>query len=214
VRASGTALWLIVSAVSSSVAQTKAPNSVPVPSRPVTLFLEAGLVTTALDAGVARRQGMGERGFGLAVGFGLESRAGFAFSAVVSAMGFRDDSAFSQSTTGGTKTSGVSIIEYGARVGTRGVSARLGGARAWRLRAGLGAGYVAYQGGRSISNCVNCSSEDLRVAGGVFVEPAVGVSWQGGQRESVVTVAVRRYSGGAEARSGVLVTYRMYQPRR
>jgi hypothetical protein len=128
--------------------------------------------------------GVGSRGWGLA--FNVAATAGGILmgGADIGFAGVGDDSSFTNSTTGGTRESSTSTFFASAYAGLKTPIFALNAARTRRAVLGATVGYSSWSGKRSISSCVNCDEEDVRIRGGTYVEPFVVI---GGSNPDVLT---------------------------
>jgi hypothetical protein len=131
-------------------------------------FGEVALLTGSIDKDVARREGIGSRGWGAMFGAGIKMQNVLVLGIEGSAQYISDKDSFTQNTTGGLYSSTTTLYDVAPYVGLR---APMG--KDASLSVGANAGYSLVFGARTIDNCINCFSEDLSVDGGLYVEPVV-----------------------------------------
>ena len=147
---------------------------------------EFSLLTGSIDSAVARREGIGSRGWGGLAGFGLKFNKMAGVGAELTAQYVSDNESFTQLTNQGVYSSTTTLLDIAPYVALR---APLGDG----FSAGANAGYSLVFGTRTIENCINCFSEDLNVDGGLFVEPVVYI----GKADSLqFGASFRLYMGG------------------
>jgi hypothetical protein len=207
---------ILLASASSALAQGKVfrPAGSPPPSEPlrIHLFAELGFATVGLDPGAAGREGIGSRASGFFLGGGarygiLSLGAGF------SGLFAHDDSSFSESTTGGERSSSLMVFDYAIQAELRLLPLR-GAYPAAELsvRGGIG----GFGGSRSIDNCVDCTSEKIHLAGGPFVAPTVAIRIIGrgtargrmDPRAGYLVVSYRYYTQGSEGDHLLLILLR------
>ena len=157
------------------------------------LFGDLGLLTGSVDSAVARREGIGTRGWGGNLGFGVRVSDIGRVGVEASAQYISDKNAFTQLTTGGTFRSTTTLYDISPYAGLR---APLG-----NVRAGANVGYSLIFGTRTIQDCINCFSEGLNVDGGLYVEPAVAF----GRPDSLQFGASYRVYLGGDAKNMIML---------
>ena len=186
-------------------AQTASPSPAPAPAQPASAAPAAGRKpfefglsggVMSMDAAVAAGQQIGARSFGMQFDGGV-SFARFLYAGIDFGPQFVSDKAsFTQSTTGGDKNSTAMLIYYSAMAGVRTPAARIiPGLAATSL--GVYGGASKTTGERGIDNCSNCTTQDITVEGGSFVQPTL-VFGDGSTR---LRVSDRYYTGGKGIRS-------------
>jgi hypothetical protein len=197
-----------------AVAQKVLLSGRPGPTGPLARFyMDVGLVSGTVVPAAARREGTGNRGFGLMLGLGLEFRSVVSLGVQATGQLFHDDSSFSQSTTGGTRSSSVGVFDVAAQAGLRLLSIPLSSAHQSRLVLGVGGGWSGFFGHRTIPNCVDCTEESLHFKSGGFVGPTIGIrTARGGARGRATEFigSARLYGGGAEAKDMFVLMGRMF----
>lgn len=141
------------------------------PSRsPYMLGINA--TVTSIDPTVAATQQIGARSWGMQLDGGI-TLGKFLYAGVDFAPQFLSDhGAFTQTTTGGDKTSTAMLIYFSAMAGARTSPVSLiPGLPATSF--GVFGGTSATKGERSIDNCSNCTTQDITVSGGAFVQPTL-----------------------------------------
>jgi hypothetical protein len=179
-------------------AQTPAPAE-PAPATPAARKPFAlGIVVNALsiDPGIAARQQVGSRAWGLQIDAGV-TFARFLYAGVdIAPNGLSDHAGFTQSTTAGDKSSSAMLMYFSALAGARSPAVRIiPGLAATSF--GLYGGASTTTGERSISECVDCTTEKIDVPGGSFVQPTILF----GEGTTRVRVSDRYYVGGKGLRS-------------
>ncbi|MEA3247798.1 MAG: hypothetical protein U9Q74_16735 [Gemmatimonadota bacterium] len=152
--------------------------------------------------GTTATRGIGSRGWGFDIGGGATYRR-LIVGADVGLNSFHDDSSFSESTTGGTRSSSTSALYGSLFVGALSPALRTSPRGEGGVVAGVITGVSGWSADRSIASCVNCRSDALDVKAGGFVEPFVVV---GVVRDRIagIRIAWRRFiEGGATVNSVV-----------
>ena len=147
---------------------------------------EFSLLTGSVDGVVARREGIGSRGWGGLVGGGLKFNRFAAAGLELTAQYVSDKNSFTQHTTLGTYSSTTTLLDIAPYAALR---LPLGDS----FRAGANGGYSLVFGTRTIENCINCFSQDLNVDGGLYVEPVISF---GRDDHFQVGASFRTYLGG------------------
>lgn len=122
--------------------------------------------------GTTANRGIGSRGWGFEMGGGV-SYAWLLGGIDFGINAFKDDSSFTQSTTGGSRESSTSALFGSVFTGLVAPHIPLTPSGSARLRVGALLGYSGWSGNRGIGQCVNCSSESLEMHAGQFVEPFI-----------------------------------------
>jgi hypothetical protein len=150
----------------------------------------------SINPTTAAGQLVGARSYGMQFDGGV-TFAKFLFAGVDFGPQFLSDRAtFTQNTTGGEKKSTAMLVYFSAMAGTRTPPLRLvPGLPATSL--GVYGGTSATKGERSIDNCLDCLSQDIKVPGGSFVQPTL-VFGEGAAR---FRVSDRLYMGGEGMKS-------------
>jgi hypothetical protein len=126
---------------------------------------------------------------------GLQLDAGYLFKhlfyvgADIGPQMLSDHASFTQTTTGGDKSSTASVMYFSAMAGPRTPEFGLG---RWQGSFTLLGGVSATSGKRSIDNCVDCSSSTIKIPGGAFVQPTLLIGGDGAR----LRLAQRQYLTG------------------
>jgi hypothetical protein len=164
--------------------------------------LGVDLLTSSLRNHSADSQGTGTRGWGGQVTLDYASGV-LSVGADAGLQDVADYNAFTQSTTQGDMTSGVSLLTASAKVGLRIPPVRVDPAGRNQLSAGANVGYAIVHGVRMIAGCSDCTVQDLKVGGGAFVEPVVALH----HGRSAFSARVRMFEGGADVRNVLILGY-------
>jgi hypothetical protein len=164
--------------------------------------LGVDLLTSSLRNHSATSQGTGTRGWGFQVNVDHSSGV-LSVGADGGLQDVADYNAFTESTTQGDMTSGVSLLTASAKVGLRMPPRPVDPAGRNLVSAGANVGYTIVHGVRTIAGCSDCSTEHLKVGGGVFVEPVVSLH----RGRSAFSARVRLFEGGADVRNVLIVGY-------
>jgi len=166
-------------------------------------FMNIAFVSTSINPDTAYYEGMGERGYGLDLNFGVAAKL---FVAGIGGQGewVKDRDQFSVDTTGGTFSSQCNIYGFTVFVGLRSPALNMGDTSA--LRVGANAGRLFMNGKRSTSTpgyttCIDCPSESLEIDGGVYIEPYIAIE-SGSKR---FYIAYRKFGESSDAQSALLV---------
>jgi len=149
------------------------------------LYGDFALLTGSVDSAVARREGIGTRGWGASLAVGMRVQNIGVLGLEGSAQYISDEDSFTQLTTGGTFSSTTTLYDIAPYAGLR---APLGG-----VSAGANLGYSLVFGTRTIEDCINCFSEGLNVDGGPYIEPVVSFGKPDGMQFGV---SFRKYLSG------------------
>ena len=130
------------------------------------------VISTSIDPTTATAQLIAPRSWGMQFDGGV-TFAKFLYAGLDFGPQFlRDRGTFTQATTGGDKQSTAMLVYFSAAAGVRTPAARLiPGIGATSF--GLYGGTSATKGERSIDNCVDCTSQDIKVSAGGFVQPTL-----------------------------------------
>jgi hypothetical protein len=130
------------------------------------------VISTSIDPATAAAQLIGPRSWGMQFDGGV-SFANFLYAGLDFGPQFLSDhGTFTQATTGGDKQSTAMLLYFSATAGMRTPPVRLiPGIGATSF--GLYGGTSATKGERSIDNCVDCTTQDIKVSAGGFVQPTL-----------------------------------------
>lgn len=184
-----------ISAQSASPAPSSpAPAAAALAGKPFVVGITGGLMS--VSPSVAAGQLIGAHSFGMQIDGGMNFGR-FVYAGLDFGPQFVSDKAsFTQTTTGGDKSSTAMLIYYSAMAGLRTPGFRVIPGLA-ETTVGLLGGYSRTTGQRGIDNCTNCTSQDITVAGGSFVQPTL-VFGEGSTR---LRVSHRLYVGSTGMQS-------------
>jgi|GEM_PF-3079765 len=160
------------------------------------------LLTSAIAAGTAASEGIGGRGWGAQVNVGATAYRVLTGRVDLGIVALNDKRRFTEETTAGDRTSGVAGGLATAAVGLRTPPLPLGEGAPASVSAGAGAGHSWISANRSISQCLDCTAEDVAVEGGDFWEAGLQVDGRG---LSGVSIRYRAYGGRSDLRDTVMV---------
>lgn len=169
---------------------------------PVEKWIGVDLFTSALDAQTADGEGVGTRGWGMQVNFGLTALQVLTARVDLGLVALRDERRFTQETNLGDQTSGVAGGMATVAAGLRTPPVSFGPETPVRVAAGAGVGHSWIDANRTIANCIDCDGENVSVDGGNFWE--AGLQFDQGGR-SGIAVRYRAYLGEADIRDGIMV---------
>ena len=158
------------------------------------------LLTSSLGGDAATASGTGVRGWGFLMNGGADAGV-FTATADLGIQDVADNEAFTQNTTGGEMTSGVTLITESVEAGLRIPPHAVDPTGRTKISAGANVGYSLVQARRGIANCSDCHVEHLTVDGGAFVEPVVSVH----HGASAFSARIRFFQGGADLRNAFIV---------
>lgn len=145
------------------------------PSPNVRLGLE--MISSAVSPEVAAERKTGDRVWGGHLLVGLTWLRVVSLNGEIGGLWLRDDARFSQETTGGTKSSGVTGAHVSVAAGLRTPPLAVGGGGTTALSAGVNVGTTYMRVTRAIENCVDCHVDELELRAGEFLEPGVQLSF-------------------------------------
>jgi hypothetical protein len=127
--------------------------------------------TMEMNSAAATSQMIGARSYGMQIDAGVNF-ARFLFASIDLGPQFLSDKAsFTQATTAGDMNSTATLMYYSGMAGARTPAVHLPILPAASL--GVYGGYSKTTGKRGIDKCVDCTSEDITIAGGTFVQPTI-----------------------------------------
>lgn len=178
-------------------------------ARPLETWGGMDLFTSAVNPIAADSAGVGHRAYGLqltasAVTYGILSLSAEGGMVIMS-----DEAAFTENTTRGEMTSGVTALIGTISAGLRTPSLALEGPSPATLSAGVNAGHTFLSVARSISNCSDCHSEDLNIGAGSFWEPMVTL----GLPRYSLYARYRTYMGGSDFRDALTIGFMVKRER-
>lgn len=161
------------------------------------------LLTASVDEAAANEAGTGERMWGAQVNVGFNPLQFVTLRGDFGIVGVKDERAFSQETTGGERTSGVASGMATLAAGLRTPPLALGGAKPFSASAGVNVGHTFLNTTRTISQCIDCHGESVKIQAGSFWEPGVEVTrGRGG-----ISARYRVYTGEADLRNALMIGY-------
>jgi hypothetical protein len=159
------------------------------------------LITTGIEPFAADRAGVGSRAWGVQLTGGLVAYRVLSLNVDGGILLMSDERPFTQETTQGEKTSGVGAGIGSVSAGLRTPPLALGGANPRFLSAGVNAGRSWMNVTRTITHCVDCHGEDVRVRAGTFWEPVLEV----GNGRGSVTARYRVYAGDSDVQNALML---------
>jgi hypothetical protein len=126
----------------------------------------------SIDATTAGTQLVGTRSWGMQFDGGLLLKRYFYLGLDFGPQFLSDKATFTQTTTGGTKSSGAMLVYFSAVAGPRTRPFQLVPGVA-PIALGLYGGVSATAAERSIDNCLDCRMDKMTIPGGAFVQPTM-----------------------------------------
>ncbi|MDB4885483.1 MAG: hypothetical protein JWN79_921 [Gemmatimonadetes bacterium] len=144
----------------------------PAPAAPKPYIVGLTANTMSIAPTVAAGQMVGARSYGMQFDAGV-TFARYLFAGADFGLQFlKDRAGFTQATTAGDMSSTATLVYVSAMAGAKTASVRIiPGLAATSL--GVYGGASKTSGQRSIDKCSNCTTEDITVAGGPFVQPTL-----------------------------------------
>ena len=180
--------------------------------RPVGFGFDLGVVRSTFDHATTSTQGIGSS-LGVDLAGDVSYRRLLHLALGVAAEFPSDNNSFHQTVVvtdasgSHTENAKSSIEAYAGRIAI-GVATPAIAVGGWRPSLGIDAGAGGYSASRTITNCSNCSSVDLAVSGGRFIEPRLVMYFGGeGARDGRVTLAYRSYVSGVPVRNTVAASF-------
>ena len=170
------------------------------PFNTVHLTGSLGFSTTGFDPVATDDLGLGERGYGFLLDFGVQLARMFEVQLSTNLEWLSDSESFTQSTTGGTKES--EVCSYGLTVGVGLFTPTLksGPDAGPSVAVGVLAGRDFRRASRGIGTCTNCRSDELELGGGPYVGGALRLLVFS---RSGFEVRYLKYSDSGDPRSGL-----------
>ncbi len=169
-------------------------------------LFDIGFLSSGVSDETSVREGIG-RGYGLELGGGVLFHRVVSLTAELDLQMHSDDRSFSEETTGGTMDSSATSFGGGVLVGLHSPLLPLGDGGRKALSASVRVGYLGFGGHRSISNCIDCSSESIELKGGLAVEPGIALHFS--QRVGV-NLSYRFFTGSSDVRNSLLVRFGVF----
>lgn len=141
------------------------------------LRLGLEMISSAVAPEVAAERKTGDRVWGGHLLVGLTWARLVTLNGELGGLWLRDEARFSQETTGGTKTSGVTGAHVSVAAGLRTPPLVVGGGGKTALSAGMSVGTTYMRVTRAIESCVDCHVDELELRAGEFLEPGVQLSF-------------------------------------
>lgn len=163
----------------------------------------ADLIATGIDAVAADSAGVGDRAFGFLVTGNLVAARVLSLNAEGGVILMSDEAPFTQETNMGERTSGVGAGMASLSAGLRTPQVSMGGSRPFPLSAGVNAGTTWVHATRTITDCVDCHGEGVKVRAGRFWEPVVQVSVGRG----ALSARYRTYVGDSDFQRALMIGY-------
>jgi hypothetical protein len=164
------------------------------PSKPFLLGLTANHLS--IDPVAAASQKVGARSWGVQFDAAYTFGKYFVVAADFAPNGLSDKAGFTETTTIGDKSSSAMLLYMSAMAGARTAPFRIiPGLAATSF--GLYGGASTTRGERSISECVDCTTQNISIDGGTFVQPTIVF----GEGRTRMRVSDRSYLGGKGIRN-------------
>jgi len=147
---------------------------------PVEFIFTGGLGVTTLKSAAANRIQTGSGGFSFDLGGGVRFFNIFDIGVGAGICWLKDNNPFTNSTTGGERSSSVWPLLYYAQGGLQVPLPIRAGSGAFPVWIAFHAGTMGVSAKRSISNCTNCDEEKLSLRGGTFYTPEIRLQLESG----------------------------------
>jgi hypothetical protein len=191
-----------------------AANGATAQQRPTEFRAGLEFITSGIDPVAADSAGIGSRAYGVQLTGSLIVFRVLSLNAEGGAVGMSDEAPFTQGTTMGDRTSGVTAGLGTLSAGLRTPRVSLGGEGGERpllVSAGVSAGRTWMNVHRSISQCPDCHSEDVDVRAGSFWEPMLQVDIGKG---AAAHARYRTYLGDSDFKNALVIGYSVAAGRR
>jgi len=189
-----TCLTLLLATSGAAAAQNRSP---------VETMIGFELITVGIETAAADSAGVGSRAWGIQMPASVTAFRVLTLNADGGLLFLSDEQAFTQETNVGERTSGVSAGTLALSAGLRTPVLSLGGEQPLLVSAGVNAGRNFVNVERSIAQCVDCHSEDVRVRAGNFWEGVLHVVPGSG----TISARYRKYSGDSNFRDALMIGY-------
>ena len=170
---------------------------------PVDTRFSFDLMAGSVKPGAAQEVGVGTQGFGIQVNGSVTAFRYLAVSLDLGILGLKDERPFEENTTDGEKRSSIDGGMYSLAAGLRTPSLALGGPTGPRLSAGVNGGVTGLDMDRTITECVDCTNENLSLRAGTFVEPALHLTFGRGG----LSARLRMYNSESDFGELVMIGY-------
>jgi hypothetical protein len=189
-----TCLTLLLATSGAAAAQNRSP---------IETMIGFDLITVGIETAAADSAGVGSRAWGFQMPVSVTAFRVLALNADGGLLFLSDEQAFTQETNVGERTSGVSAGTLALSAGLRTPLLSLGGEQPLSVSAGVNAGRNFVNVERSIAQCVDCHSEDVRVRAGNYWEGVLHVVPGSG----TISARYRKYSGDSNFRDALMIGY-------
>jgi hypothetical protein len=166
-------------------------------------------ITTGIEPLAADSAGVGHRWWGVQLTGGVLAFRVLSLNVDGGILLMSDERPFTQETNQGEKTSGVGAGIGSVSAGLRTPPISLGGTSPRFLSVGVNAGRSWLHATRTITHCIDCHGEDVRVQAGTFWEPMVEV----GNGRGAVTARYRVYAGDSDVQNALMIGVTVARPR-
>ncbi|HEX8211517.1 MAG TPA: hypothetical protein VF584_15200 [Longimicrobium sp.] len=189
-----TCLTLLLATSGAAAAQSRSPFET---------MIGFELITIGIETAAADSAGVGSRAWGFQMPASVTAFRVLTLNADGGLLFLSDEQAFTQETNVGERTSGVSAGTLALSAGLRTPTLSLGGEQPLFVSAGVNAGRNFVNVERSIAQCVDCHSEDVRVRAGNYWEGVLHVA----PRSGTISARYRKYSGDSNFRDALMIGY-------
>jgi hypothetical protein len=194
-------LILLLALAVSSPAQEPGKRAAKNP--PVEFIFTGGLGVTTLKSAAADHIQTGSGGLSFDLGGGLRFFNIFDFSVGAGACWLKDNNPFTNSTTGGERSSSVWPLVYYAGAGLQLPIPIRAGSGDFPVWVAFHAGTMGISAKRSISNCIDCDEEKLSLRGGTFYTPEIRLRLENG---IYIGVGYTVFCACADLKSRIMLT--------
>ncbi|HEX8670985.1 MAG TPA: hypothetical protein VF710_03815 [Longimicrobium sp.] len=170
---------------------------------PVETMIGFDLITSGIETAAADSAGVGSRAWGFQIPASVTAFRVLTLNADGGVLFLSDEQAFTQETNLGERTSGVSAGTLALSAGLRTPMLSLGGEQPLFVSAGVNAGRNFVNVNRSIAQCVDCHTEDVRVRAGNYWEGVLHVA----PGRGTISARYRAYSGDSNFRDALMIGY-------
>ena len=177
---------------------------------PVAPRIGFDLFTSGIKQVAADSAGIGSRAWGAQVTGSLTAFRVLSLNAEGGIIVVSDEAEFSQETNLGERTSGVAAGIGTLSAGLQTPPLSLGGPKPLFLSAGVNGGRSWLDMNRTISQCIDCHSEDVNVQAGNFWEPLLQISTGRG----TFSARYRMYGGDSDFQDALMIGYSVVTGRR
>jgi hypothetical protein len=189
-----TCLTLLLATSGAAAAQNRSPFET---------MIGFDLVTSGIETAAADSAGVGSRAWGFQIPASVTAFRVLTLNADGGVLFLSDEQAFTQETNLGERTSGVSAGTLALSAGLRTPMLSLGGEQPLFVSAGVNAGRNFVNVHRSIAQCVDCHTEDVKVRAGNYWEGVLQVA----PGRGTISARYRAYSGDSNFRDALMIGY-------